>query len=114
MLRGIYNREDVKPFVSEAERMIADYGWEDRTVMPYSRPEKISRLLRRISQYDRCTEDSRWLLEAEANGLAEIMNHWEVTELTGVGIIIIETGKYRKIERDFADELVGRGYATYA
>lgn len=82
-LRSGYMRAcgyDVDAFVAEAERMIEQYGWQERTVHPYSFPMKITKIIADLKDYDNCTSGSKDYLIALANGLAEIMNKWEEAE----------------------------------
>ena len=114
MLSKIEKREDIKPFVKEARRMIKEYGWEDRTMMPYCRPVRIVRIIRDLEDYGICTESSRDILKEEADGLADIMNFWEAQQIGGIDIKMLDTGEvYKHVHKELAKELVSKGFAKY-
>lgn len=70
----------VASFVEEAERMIGEYGWQDRTVSPYMHAEPLVKYIGWLKEYDRCTRGSKEHLVLLANGLADVMNAWEEHE----------------------------------
>lgn len=110
MLKRIEDRageQDYKEFVKTATEMVAKYGWELRTVSPWGFAEKVPEVIKQVGC--RQTPYRRTL----ANGLAQIMNAWENTEVNGVSIVT-KSGKVIKVSKEDADELVADGYAQYA
>lgn len=71
----------VNEFVAEARRMIAEYGWENETVFPYSFPVKITDMIDRLEDIWEYESSSKELIVAEVNGLVTIMNKWEEHEI---------------------------------
>lgn len=80
---GTYRKSDVnerKAFLAEAVRMVEAYGWQERTVMPYSYPVRVTKILNDFAEFDRCTSGSKCYLIALVNGLVDILNAWEQQE----------------------------------
>ena len=103
---------EVNAFVKEAEQMIEKYGWQEKTVMPYSFPVKVTKILRDLRDYGRCTKGSQLYLISLANGLAEIMEAWEKYELAEkVTIRIIKSGKLAQFTPEVAQEFIADGMA---
>ena len=84
--RRIPSDEEFIRWSTEAAAMVDKYGWHDRTVMPWSWVEKITKIIDDV-----------------ANGLTDIMNHREQTELNGVTIKNLKTGKTFKVDKDMVD-----------
>lgn len=105
------NANDRNEFVEEAERMIGEYGWQDRTVMPWAGCSlKITRIINDLKDFDRCTNGSKYEIIVLANGLAEIMNTWEEHEREPkVTVKSLRSGKIMRISREFAEELAEEG-----
>lgn len=108
MLNKIEKRADVAEFIKTAESMIVKYGWQDKTVHPYSYPMKVTKIIEDLKDYDKCTEGSKDYLIALANGLVPIMNSWEEYEhAEKITVRIKKSGKITKITADdlemFAD-----------
>ena len=101
--------DEVNSFVEEAERMVRIYGWEERTVTPWSVPEKVTKTISYIADYQHCTFSSKQLLIKLANGLADVMNAWERTEIEGVQVRVIKTGKIVKVMPEDAEMYVELG-----
>lgn len=102
---------EVRAFIKEASGMVEKYGWQDRTVMPYSYPEKVTKIINELRDYDRCTHGSKLYLIALANGLAEIMEAWERHELEPkMTVRSKKTGKIVEISLEVARELIEDGY----
>lgn len=81
---GTYKKSDAterKAFLEEADRMVREYGWQDKTVMPYSYPVKVTKILDDFREFDKCTSGSKCYLIELVNGLVEILNAWEQHEL---------------------------------
>lgn len=117
MLNRIESRygrgEKLMAEVAKAEEMVSRYGWQERTVMPYSYPEKVTKLLWECKQFDDCTPGSRDYLIQLWNGLAGILNAWDEQEQVAVSVRILHNGKVRRLAPEFADELVKEGKAEY-
>lgn len=97
------NYSDVAAFVKDAEAMIVKYGWQEKTVMPYSFKMKVTKIIDDLKDYSRCTRGSQEYLISLANGLAPIMNKWE--EYENAKKITVRIRKSGKIIRITADEL---------
>ena len=112
---GTYNMataKDVAVFIDEANALIEKYGWQDRTVMPYSYPEKVTKIVNELRDYSRCTTGSKHYLIALANGLADILEAWERHELEPkLTIRSKKTGKIVEVSFEIAQELIEDGYA---
>ena len=118
--------EEVKSFREEARAMIAKYGWEDRTVCPYSREEPILDIVNYACDrngtdtYENSTHSSKQYIIAMRNGLVSIMNAWEKNhfdlETNGVQMRL-KSGKITKVLPEVVDfylecgigELIGEG-----
>ena len=98
MLKEIKRSSDVAEFIATAENMITQYGWQNKTVHPYSFPMKVTKIIEDLKDSDRCTEGSKDYLIALANGLAPIMNSWEEYEhAEKITVRIKKSGKIIKI-----------------
>ena len=110
----IITSDSVKEFVKEAERMIRRYGWQDATVHPYEFPMKVTKIIRNLKDYDKCTRCSKDYLVDLANGLARIMNKWEECEQEEkITVRIIKgasEGKVLTMAKSLADDLVEFGF----
>lgn len=103
MLNKIENRsaEAVMAFIKDAEEMINKYGWQDKTVTPYSFPVKVTKIIDDLKDYTRCTEGSQDYLISLANGLPRILNKWEEYENTPkIKVKIKKSGKIIEICED--------------
>ena len=111
MLKKITNSwnrgEQMAEFVREAEAMVAKYGWEGRTVMPWEHCAlKVTKIIEDCKDYHRCTRDSRDYLVELVNGLVPIMNVWEEHEkLPKIEVRIKKSGKVIKITEDWLEAL---------
>lgn len=113
-IEGRYGRgEKLMAEVSKAEEMVERYGWQERTVMPYSWPEKVTKLLWQCKQFYDCTPGSRDYLIDLWNGLADILNAWDAQEQVAVTVRILHNGKIRRLDPEFAEMLVQEGKAEY-
>ena len=88
---------------NEAAVMVEKYSWYDREVMPWSWLEKVTDIIAQVASGVGSTIGSKQMLWSLANGLTDIMNHWEDTELNGVIIQNLKTGKTFKVDKDAAD-----------
>ena len=102
--------EDMQEFVVLARRMVYDYHWEDKVVHPYGHAEKVMHILDLLSDYKNYTYDSQIALIDYANGLADIMNKWEETELTGVILVSTRTGRKYKVNKNDVDFYLESGF----
>ncbi len=108
----IASAREVEAFISEAEGMIERYGWLERTVTPYSVPEKVTKIVNELRHYDGCTHSSKLYLIALANGLAEIMEAWERHELEEKTTIRVKrSGKIVQVGVELAREFIEEGLA---
>lgn len=99
---------EVELFIKEAESMIEKYGWQEKTVRPYSFNVKVTKIIADLKDYRRCTSGSQEYLISLANGLAKILNSWEEFEnKEKIEVRSKKTGKIGKICKEdlemFAD-----------
>lgn len=108
-ITGRYNhRTQVMAYITEAERMISKYGWQNMVVHPHSYAMPITEIIGYLKDYDICTEGSREYAIQLANGLADIMNAWEAHELAPKKTCrIIKSGKVVKINDNDLDMFEG-------
>ena len=109
---------EVQAFYDEAKRMVETYGWQNRTVMPWTGCElSIKTILADVyALYNEpMTEGSKVEIVALANGLAEIMNAWEEHEHEPKLLVrSVKNGKVHALSREFALELVKDGLVVLA
>lgn len=112
---GTYNMataKDVAVFIDEANALIEKYGWQDRTVTPYSYPEKVTKIVNTLRDYNRCTTGSQHYLIALANGLADILEAWERHALEPKKTIRFKNNdNIIQVSFDVAQKLIEDGYA---
>lgn len=110
-----YRSSQMAAFVKEAERMIEAYGWQKRTVSPYSFSMPLAKVIKDLKDYDICTDGSKEYLISLANGLTDIMNAWEKhAKEPKVEVIVIDSGKRVALDEAFAKELVEEGLCRLA
>ena len=68
--------EQVKLFVSEAERMVKTYGWGDRSTFPYRFAVPVVDTIDELREFDKYTKASQAYMVSLANGFADILNAW--------------------------------------
>lgn len=99
---------DLLKQVSIAEGMVEKYGWQDKTVTPYSFAVKVTKILADCKDYYECTLGSRDYLISLFNGLVPILNSWEKYENTPkISVLIKSTGKVVKMLPEDVDMLKG-------
>lgn len=105
--------QEVNALADEMEGKVKQYGWEARTVMPYSGcPMEVTQIIREMREYAVCTTGSKYYLIALANGLVDIMNAWERQELEPkIEIRLHNSGKVVKVGAEMVQELISEGYA---
>ena len=91
---------------NEAAALIDKYNWKGRTVRPWSFPIEVTDLVDQIQTAPVCTYGSKVECYLLAKGLTDIFNAWEKTELEGVTLKNLKTGKVFKIDKEFADEMM--------
>ena len=69
-----------RAWVAEADRMIAEHGWQEKTVAPYGFATKVTEIVDRVRDYDSYEAGSRGIIYAEAKGLTRVLNAWEEYE----------------------------------
>lgn len=109
-IEGRNKEEQIKVFIKEADRMITEYGWQERTVLPYSFPVKVTDIIDKLKKVHFYTKSSRDIIIAEANGLPNILNYWEqVAVAPKVTVRYFTSGKVKEISKIVADDLVDVG-----
>lgn len=111
-LTNYSNYVERQKFIKEAESMIKKYGWEEKTVHPWSYPIKVTSIIDDLKDYDLCTTGSKHQIISLVNGLADILNAWEKYELAPKKKIIAN-GKVKEVECNLAEELVKEGLAEW-
>ena len=101
-------------FIDEAERMIREYGWQDRTVMPWAGVQlNITKIINDLKDLDNMTNCSKSYMIALANGLADRMNSWEEYErMPKVQVRSLKSGRILAIDEWFANALIADGMAV--
>lgn len=113
--KDLATAEEVKGFVQKANEMVIKYHWQKRTVCPWGRPEKITRMLDYISDFPQSTFSTKQLLISLANGLADVLNNWERVELkSGLAIKFLSNGEVVSVPREYAELYISLGIAEKA
>lgn len=108
-ITGRYNRgAQVKEFTEELERMITEYGWQDKFVHPYSYAMPLTKILGYLKDYHRCTEGSKDYIVTLANWAVEMLNSWEEYEKAPkIAVRVIKTGQVLNIMESDLDMFEG-------
>ncbi len=88
---------------NDAAALVHKYGWEDRNVYPWSYPINVLKLISEVSDAPHCTYGSKVELYQLAKGLTRIFNSWENTEVNGMTLKNLRTGKIFKIDREMGE-----------
>lgn len=104
MLHPVHDTASAYAFVKEGWAMVKKYNWYDKVTYPYSFPVKVTKMLHEIADYGKCTKSSQSYLNSLANGLADILNHWEVVELSPMVTVEMD-GKRFEMHKCTAEEL---------
>ena len=112
-IKGVYGVADkIYALADEMEVKVHQYGWEDRTVMPWAGCSlKVTDIIRDMRDYWRCTSGSKAYLVSLANGLVDILNAWEAHELEPKVTVRTKGGKVRRISAEMAQEFIAVGLA---
>lgn len=110
---------EVAAFREEAREMIAKYGWEDRTVMPYSWPEPVLNVvnygvIEGVDDYEELDRYNKAYVLSMLNGLVPILNAWERNhlELEANGVEMrLKNGKITKVLPEFIEFYLESGIA---
>ena len=105
--------EEVTAFRKEAREMVEKYGWEHKVVFPYSRPEPVMDIVN-FGDYDHSSHGSKVHICQMLNGLIPIFEAWEETELTGVDVKVLKTGKVKRLPKEDAEFLIENGICEIA
>ncbi len=115
-INGKSNRAERAAWVAEAKRMVAAYGWEHRTTMPWPGVEmSVLRIINDVILIDEepMTKGSVIEILSLAEGLTDIMNAWEQHERVGkVAIRVLATGRIARVDEDLAKWAVDAGLAV--
>lgn len=103
--------EEFIRWANDAAALIYKYDWENRSVWPWNYPIPLTKIVNDIYDAPLYTYGSKVELYLLAKGLTNILNAWERTELEGVKIRSLKTGKVSKVDKDIAEELIAEGYA---
>lgn len=99
------NKEFIR-WSDDAAALIRKYGWEDRSVWPWNYPIPVTKIVNDVHGAPQYTYGSKCELYLLAKGLTDILNAWEKTEVEGVTLKNLKTGKVFKIDKVFADEMM--------
>ena len=113
MLDKVKDTKTAYAFVKEGWRMVKAYNWYDKVVYPYSFPVKVTKLLHEIADYGKCTRSSQEYLNSLANGLGDILNHWEEFELEPDVDVVMTTGDVKTVKKSIAELVVESGAGKY-
>lgn len=113
MLNKVTDTRSAYAFVKEGWRMVKQYGWYDKVVYPYSFPVKVTKLLHEIADYGKCTEGSKAYLNSMANGLGDILNHWEAYEQEEDVEVVKNDGTIKTFKESIAKIVVESGDGRY-
>ena len=106
--------EKIKEIIATCEK----YGFMQDKVCPYGFWETVEHMVSRWKDYDRCTDDSKWLIREEIRGFEPILKHWiEYAEQPKILIKLID-GKYKGETKEYpqstAELLIEGGMAIRA
>lgn len=87
-------------WADDAAALVHRYGWEKRTIRPWSYPVTIVSIIEEAKEAPKSTFGSRGQTYLLAKGLTEILNYWEDRELHGVAIRGVVTGEVIKVYSD--------------
>lgn len=90
----------------DAAALVSKYNWEDKKVWPWNFPMSVVSIIDQVRTAPICTYGSKVECYLLAKGLTDILNAWEKTELEGITLKNLKTGKTFKIEKDFAEEII--------
>lgn len=102
----IPTNEEFIRWSNDAAALVSKYNWEDKKVWPWSFPMSVVSIIDQVRTAPICTYGSKVECYLLAKGLTDILNSWEKTELEGITLKNLKTGKIFKIEKDFADEMI--------
>ncbi len=102
---------EVSALADEMDQMVQRYGWQDRTVMPWSGVKmSVAEITRNMRDFSRCSKGSKLYLIDLANGLVDIMNAWEEHELEPkMEVRNVRTGKVLKVGVEMGRMLIVEG-----
>lgn len=105
--------EEVAQVVEEIKAMIAKYGWEERTVRPYSYSMTLKELVESDgwNNFKHYNASSRQLIISEINGVIEMLNIWEAQESEEKVTVRLINGNEITYPKSVADELIEIGMA---
>ena len=91
------------------------YGFMNKTIMPYGYRMTVEEFTRNWNDYDRCTRSSKQIMEDEMKGFLPILDHWVAYENEPmIKVRIIEgtyAGEIKEYHKSTADLFVDSGMA---
>ena len=114
--RQLPSKEEIQEYITTAEEMIAEYGWQDIEIHPWTFTSiKATKIINDLKDIDRCSYSSKVYLIQLANGMARELNAQERYEkLPRVKVIILESGEMKEFTEAVANDLVSWGIAKRA
>ena len=74
----ITNRRELMEFLTHAEKVIKEHGWEGRVTYPYPGcPMTAQKIITDCRDYDLCTEGTKDYLIDLAEGFRKLLEAWE-------------------------------------
>lgn len=101
--KRIPNDDEFIRWSNDAAALVHKYGWENRTVSPWSCPINVLDVINQVNEAPQCTYGSKCEAYLLAKGLTKIFNAWEDTEVNGMTLKNLKTGKIFKIDREMGE-----------
>ena len=98
-------------WANSAAALVRKYNWEDVKVYPWNYPIAVSSLINDAYDAPNCSYGSKVQIWSVTRKLTDILNAWEYTEMYGVKVRSLKTGRVSMMDRDIAEELIAEGYA---
>jgi len=109
MVHEVTDIKSAYQFVKDGWAMVKKYNWYNKTVMPYSYEVKVTKILHEVADYGKCTKCSQSYLRSLANGLVDILNHWEEYENQEDVVVQLTDGRVMTVKREVADLVIASG-----
>lgn len=90
----------------DAAALVSKYNWEDKKVWPWNFPMSVVSIIDQVRTAPICTYGSKVDCYLLAKGLTDILNAWEKTELEGITLKNLKTGKTFKVDKGLTDEMM--------
>lgn len=96
--------------LEEIKKVVSEYKWGDKTIMPYGFAIKIDDFLSNLDSYDNMTYISQCIAIDELNGFIEhVVNPWTEYELSRKVTVKTKSGQIFEMPAEIANELIQEG-----